>query len=436
MSASASANRLRPSRARVAAALGYLIALGTVPLLPGSSAAQSGAPAAPDAIDEVTQLAEPGAVAGRADAAGRAGTTARQVCQPGAAWLRVRFAQLDLAGTDTVTVTGAAGPGRTYTGRNWPGRAFHTQAFPGDCVTVAGNLSDPASAFRVDAFQAGRKPPGADAVTVAAVGDLCGSSCNQTAPLVSKMNPAALLLAGDIAYGSGTASEYQKNYDPHYGKFKAISYPALGNHDYSTASGGPTYDYFGKNAGTKGQGWYAVDIGDWRFYGLNSNTGMSASSAQVTWLKKDLAANTKPCVGAFWHHPRFSGSDHGDQKGTEPMYKALYDAKADLVIVGHDHNYQRFAPADPTGKRDDANGIVQLLIGTGGRGYYSLNSKTAGPRLVANDKTLGVGQLTLTGADYRADFVPVAGRTFTDTVSGKCHGAQPPTGTFDIQPRG
>ncbi|MEV6521431.1 metallophosphoesterase [Longispora sp. NPDC051575] len=415
-------------RTTLAAALGCALALATVLTVASTSAATGPRPdlaamAAPEPADQTPQLAEPNTVTGRAAVTGAPGAAPRTVCHQGARWLRLRFTELSLRGADSVTVTGTAGGGHTFTAANWPGRAFTTQAFGGDCVQVSPQLTDPGSRFAVDSYQAGATSLTDASVTVAAVGDLCGSSCNQTAALVTAMNPAALILAGDIAYDSGSTSDFNNKYDPYYGKFKSITYPSPGNHEYKTSGASGYFGYFGTRAKPAGLSYYSFDVGDWHFVSLNSNIDMGTSSAQTTWLKNDLAANTKPCTAAYWHHPRFSGSSHGDQTAVNPLYTALYNARADLVVVGHDHNYQRFAPSKPDGTRDDVNGIRQLLIGTGGTGTYSLDSNTAAVREKGDANTFGVGKLTLSATGYKADFVPVAGRTFTDTVSGTCHKA-------------
>ncbi|AGM06144.1 metallophosphoesterase [Amycolatopsis keratiniphila] len=384
-------------------------------------------PAVPEVADQVPQLVEAGVTAGPASVSGGGTSTSadRSVCAPGAHWLRVRFTELSLRGNDSVTLTGSGTGSFTLTSRHWPGKAFHTRAFEGDCVRVSAALTDPASRFAIDAYQAGDRPLAEATTTVAAVGDVCGSSCNQTAPLIKNMNPQALILAGDNAYSSGTLSEYKNNYDPYYGQFKAITYPTPGNHEYNTSGASGYFDYFGARAGERGKGYYSFDVGDWHFVALNSNITRGTGSAQETWLKNDLAASTKPCTAAFFHHPRFSRGSHGDDTSVRPFFQALYDAKADLVVVGHDHNYQRYAPSRPDGTRDDVNGVRELLIGTGGRGYYNFDQSSAAVQEAGNTNTFGVGKLTLSATDYRSDFVPVPGRTFTDTATGKCKKAVP-----------
>ncbi|EME63435.1 metallophosphoesterase [Amycolatopsis decaplanina] len=379
-------------------------------------------PAVPEVADQVPQLAEAGVTGGPASVSGGGTSTmaARSVCAPGAHWLRVRFTELSLHGNDSVTLTGSSAGSFTLTARHWPGKAFHTRAFEGDCVRVSASLADPASRFAIDAYQAGDQPLATATTTVAAVGDVCGSSCNQTAPLIKNMNPQALILAGDNAYSSGTLSEYNNNYNPYYGQFKSITYPTPGNHEYKTSGASGYFDYFGARAGERGKGYYSFDVGDWHFVALNSNIGRGTGSAQETWLKKDLAASTKPCTAAFFHHPRFSRGTHGDDSSVTPFFQALYNAKADLIVVGHDHNYQRYAPSRPDGTRDDVNGVRELLIGTGGRGYYNFDQSSAAVQEAGNTNTFGVGKLTLSATDYRSDFVPVSGRTFTDTATGKC----------------
>ncbi|MEJ2858277.1 MULTISPECIES: metallophosphoesterase [unclassified Saccharothrix] len=416
--------RPRWRRSAVAAATSTLL-VGAVLVAAQPAATGHAAPAAPPEIaDQVPQLPEPGVTAARAEVTASGGATrvatAQQVCAPDAKWLRLRVTQLSLRGNDSVTLTGSTGGTFTLTAAHWPGKAFHTRAFEGDCVRVAPNLTDPGSRFAVDSYQAGTQSLALATSTVAAVGDVCGTSCNQTAPVVKNMNPQALILAGDNAYSSGTLTEYRNNYDPYYGQFKAITYPSPGNHEYNTSGAAGYFDYFGTRAGERGKGYYSFDVGDWHFIALNSNISRTSTSTQVTWLKNDLAANTKPCTAAFWHHPRFSRGDHGDDTSVTPFFQALYDAKADLVVVGHDHNYQRFAPSRPDGTKDTVNGVRQLLIGTGGRGFYNFNQSSAGTQEAGNASTFGVGKLTLSASGYRHDFVPVAGRTYTDTVSGQC----------------
>ncbi|SDY04635.1 Calcineurin-like phosphoesterase [Amycolatopsis xylanica] len=389
-------------------------------------AAQPPAGGAAPEVPEVPQIAEPGVTSTAISPAMAAG----DVCAPGAQWLRLRFTALSLRGSDSITLTGSRAGSFTLTAVNWPGKAFHTRAFEGDCVRVTPHLADPASTYSVDSYQSGTRSLAAATSVVAGVGDVCGSSCNQTASVVKNMSPQALILAGDNAYESGSASDYKNGYDPNYGQFKSIVHPAPGNHEYKTSNASGYFDYFGSAAGERSKGYYSFDVGDWHFVALNSNITRTASSAQVTWLKNDLAASTKPCTAAYWHHPRFSKGDHGDDTSVSPFFEALYNAKADLVVVGHDHNYQRFAPSKPNGARDDANGVRELLIGTGGRGFYDYDKSSAGTQEAGNASTFGVAKLTLTATNYRHDFVPVAGRTYTDTVSGKCHKASTGTAAF------
>ncbi|MCI3934309.1 metallophosphoesterase family protein [Streptomyces sp. AN091965] len=273
-----------------------------------------------------------------------------------------------------------------------------------------------------DGGDAGRDASGA--VTVAVAGDVCGSACDQTAPLITKMNPQALLTAGDNAYDSGSASDYRQRYAPYWGGFNKIVHPSPGNHEYKTSGAKGYFDYFSGNGvtvGERGKGYYSFDVGDWHMVALNSNLGSSADTAQRQWLDKDLSASTKPCTMAYWHHPRFSSGDHGDQSRMSSHYKILTDHKADVVVNGHDHHYERFAPAMADGRKDAANGLRQFVIGTGGRALYSKTSTSKGPSEVFHNRTFGVGQFDLSATGYSFTFRPVDGRTFTDSVSGTCH---------------
>ncbi|MFJ7336375.1 metallophosphoesterase family protein [Streptomyces sp. NPDC101116] len=264
----------------------------------------------------------------------------------------------------------------------------------------------------------------AASIRIAAAGDICGSACNQTASLVSSMSPTAVITAGDNAYDRGKLTEYKGTYDKTWGKFNSIVHPSPGNHEYKTSGAQGYFDYFqskGVTTGDRDKGYYSVDVGDWHLVALNSNINTKAGSPQEKWLRADLSSSTKPCTMAYWHHARFSSGDHGDSAGTAPLLKALTDFKADVAVWGHDHHYERFAPALSDGKKDIANGIRTFVIGTGGRALYSAKSRSAGPSEVFNNNTYGVGQFDLTATGYSFTFKPVAGRTFTDSVSGTCH---------------
>ncbi|MBB5872421.1 hypothetical protein F4553_005855 [Allocatelliglobosispora scoriae] len=381
----------------------------------------------PEPAAQVAQLAEPGTLARHVAVSGAGVAAAPQlVCDRGAHWLRLRFTELALRGSDRLTLTGSAGGSTVLTAKNWPGQAFHTRALRGDCVQVSPAIADPASRFTIDALQSGAQPLAAATVTVAAAGDICGEACNQTDDLVTAMAPTAVITMGDNAYESGTLAEYNANYQPTWGAFKSITYPAPGNHEYQTSGAAGYFDYFNGSgvqngrAGQRGQGYYSFNVGDWHFVALNSNIAMTAGSAQEVWLRNDLTANTKPCTAAYWHHPRFAKGSYGDNTDVLPLFQALYDNQADLVFNGHDHNYVRFAMSRPDGTKDTVNGIRELLIGTGGRALYTTTSPTAATVEVSNNNTYGVGKLTLTATGYTAAFVPVAGRTFTDSVTGTC----------------
>ncbi len=184
------------------------------------------------------------------------------------------------------------------------------------------------------------------------------------------------------------------------------------------------FAYFGSRAGTAHQGWYAYDLGAWRIYGLNSDCahvgGCGPGSPQVTWLRADLAANPRACVAAIWHHPLFSSGVHGGTTSTRPLWDALYEAGADLVLNGHDHDYERFAPQRPDGTADPAHGIREFVVGVGGGGLRSFATIRANSQ-AHKAKVFGVLKLELKTTGYTWRFVPVAGKTWTDSGSASCH---------------
>ncbi|HKQ58858.1 MAG TPA: metallophosphoesterase [Candidatus Eisenbacteria bacterium] len=263
-------------------------------------------------------------------------------------------------------------------------------------------------------------PPGTTVVLVGA-GDIANGSsgAEATARLLDNI-AGTVFTAGDNAYPDGTDSDFSIYYQPTWGRHRARTRPSPGNHDYHTSGATGYYNYFGANAGPAGRGYYSYDIGDWHVISLNSNVSMSAGSAQEQWLRADLSANSKDCIIAYYHHPRFSSGTHGSSTASQPLWQALYEAGAEIVVVGHDHNYQRFAPQTPGGQADPARGIRQFVAGMGGAGHYNFSSPIANTEAYNND-TYGVLKLTLGPGTYSWQFIPVAGGTYTDSGSGTCH---------------
>jgi len=253
-------------------------------------------------------------------------------------------------------------------------------------------------------------------------GDIAGCSSagdEATAALLDTL-PGAVFTAGDNAYEDGTATNFASCYGPSWGRHKARTRPSPGNHEYHTSGASGYYNYFGAAAGDSGKGYYSYELGDWHIISLNSNVSMSAGSPQEQWLRADLAAHTKKCTLAYWHHPRFSSGSHGSSTAPRPLWQALYDFDADVIISGHDHNYQRFAPQTPAGVADPARGMRQFLVGTGGISHYNFSTPIANTEAYNTD-TWGVLKLTLYAQSYTWEFVPVAGMTYTDSGSGDCH---------------
>ena len=270
--------------------------------------------------------------------------------------------------------------------------------------------------------------PGAGAVLVGA-GDI--APCTEdgdaaTAELLATLDGTVFTL-GDNAYENGSPREFRDCYGPTWGSasIKDRTRPTAGNHDYQTRGAAGYFEYFGAAAGDPAEGWYAYDAGAWRIYVLNSNCGeiggCQAGSAQERWLRDDLAANPRDCVAAMWHHPRFSsGAEHGSDPVTTDLWQALQDAGAELVLAGHEHSYERFGPQTAAGEADEQHGLVEFVVGTGGRDLYAFGETQPNSVVRAND-TSGVLRLTLAKDGYAFEFGPVAGSSFSDAGSGRCH---------------
>jgi len=267
----------------------------------------------------------------------------------------------------------------------------------------------------------------ADPVFVGA-GDIasCTSEGDEATANLLDTIPGTVYTTGDNAYESGTATEFANCYTPSWGRHKARTWPTVGNHEYYDPSGNASgyFTYFGAAAGNPQEGYYSHDLGQWHVVALNSMCekvgGCGASSPMVTWLKQDLAANPRTCTLAYFHHPLFtSGSSSGGSSKMKPSWEALYAAGADVVLNGHVHNYERFAPQTPSGVEDRAQGIREFVIGTGGKSLNTLDSNLTNSE-VLDASTYGVLKLTLHPSSYDWEFVPVAGQTFTDVGSESC----------------
>jgi hypothetical protein len=272
----------------------------------------------------------------------------------------------------------------------------------------------------------GQQPATADPVIVGA-GDIADckalSPAAKTANLLAQIDGTVFTL-GDDAYENGTPRQFADCYGPTWGRFKARTRPVVGNHEYGTAFARGYFDYFGAAAGDPTKGYYSYDLGQWHLIVINSNCtqvgGCKAGSPQEQWLRQDLAAHPAPCTVAMWHHPRYSSGEHGDDRSLRDIWQALYDANADVVLSGHDHDYERFGPQDADSRSDPARGIRQFVVGTGGRELYKWEHEDPDSE-VKNNETFGVLKMTLHDGGYDWEFIPVEGQTFTDKGSAKCH---------------
>jgi hypothetical protein len=239
---------------------------------------------------------------------------------------------------------------------------------------------------------------------------------------------------GDNAYPKGTDADFAECYEPSWGLFKARTLPSPGNHDYETAGASGYFDYFGTAAGDPDKGYYSYDLGSWHVISLNSNcsslAGCDPGSPQELWLKADLAAHSNACTLAYWHHPRFSSGIHGDQAFVASFWDDLYQAGADVVLNGHDHVYERFAPLNPSGQTDPAQGIRQFTVGTGGAEFTEFGRINPASEVQIAGVN-GVLKMKLHPDGYNWQFVTAPTGRKADTGSASCHGALsgPPTDT-------
>jgi len=232
----------------------------------------------------------------------------------------------------------------------------------------------------------------------------------------------AFLALGDLQYDTGGNNAFKRSYDPSFGRVFSITKPAPGNHEYGTKGASGYFRYFGAAAGDPTKGYYSFDIGQWHIVALNSNCGAvscDAGSAQEQWLRADLAAHPTLCSLVYWHHPLYSSGQHGINKKMVPLFQAAYDGGVDVALVGHDHDYERFALQDAAGQADP-NGVREFVVGTGGRNHYHLGKARRNSE-ARNFNTFGILALTLHPGSYDWNFVPEPGGEFTDSGSQPCH---------------
>jgi len=265
----------------------------------------------------------------------------------------------------------------------------------------------------------------ADGLVLLAAGDIarCNSLGDEATAAQLDQRFGSVLTLGDNAYNDGTAADFRNCYDPNWGRHKARTRPASGNHEYHTPGAAGYFEYFGEAAGDPGAGWYSYDLGAWHIVVLNSNCaeigGCTRSSAQGLWLEADLAANPRTCTLAAWHHPRYSsGSSHRSSTATRDLYDILHGHGADVILTGHDHDYERFAPQDAFGGADPT-GPTQFVVGTGGGDLRSMGSLVPNS-LTSAGNLYGVLELTLHDASYDWQFLPTPGYTYTDSGSASC----------------
>jgi hypothetical protein len=264
--------------------------------------------------------------------------------------------------------------------------------------------------------------------TLIAAGDIAqcgrsgfhGSGAEATASFIESL-PGTVLALGDLAYPDGTERDFLVCYEPTWGRFKDRTRPTSGNHEHHTANAAPYYAYWADRAGAVGEGFYSFELGPWHIVALNSNIlDGPLASKQEEWLAADLEAHPTPCTLAFFHHPRFSSGGHGSNTRLSPLWGILYRQGVDVVLNGHDHDYERFAPQDLDGRRDPRKGIREFVVGTGGAGptpflWIRPNSE------VRITGVYGVLRMTLLADRYKWEFLSAPDSRVLDSGTGECH---------------
>jgi acid phosphatase type 7 len=296
--------------------------------------------------------------------------------------------------------------------------------------------AQPAAPVKAAEAPTAQEPAANNTYVLVGAGDIASckypEGAEATAKLIEKI-PGAVFAAGDLAYEHGSAAEFKNCYGATWGKFKDRTRPALGNHEYVDPGAAAYFQYWGEQAGEAGKGYYSYDLGVWHIVVLNTNCtapglrGCGKGSPQELWLHDDLKAHPNSCVVAYGHHALYSSGifrKHAVHAELRQLWIDLYEAHADLMLVGHEHSYERFAPQDPDGKLDFTHGIREIVAGTGGRSHDPLGFAIPNSE-VRNADTFGVLKVTLSPHAYAWEFIPVPGGTFRDSGAGVCHNQAP-----------
>jgi acid phosphatase type 7 len=296
------------------------------------------------------------------------------------------------------------------------------------CLTVAAGFFLVACGGGGDTPTEPPPPLPAEVILVAGNIATCGTTNDEATAAVLDTLQGTIFTLGDNVFPDGSQTAYANCYEPSWGRHKARTYAALGNHEYSSGNANPSFDYFGSRAGPRGLGYYSLDLGNWHIIVLDVNDSTVRQNkpfegtAQEKWLQADLASTSKSCTLALWHNPRFFSSDTvgwNSNAFVTGLWQKLYDAKVDVVLNGQQHDYERFPPMTPTGSPDGTKGIREFNVGTGGESTETMVSIAQYSE--ARSDAFGILKLTLEAGGYSWEFVPVVPGQFSDTGSGKCH---------------
>ncbi|WNG42677.1 alkaline phosphatase [Archangium minus] len=256
---------------------------------------------------------------------------------------------------------------------------------------------------------------------VVGAGDIasCDSDRDEATAAMLDGIAGTVVTFGDNAYPDGTAEDFERCYAPSWGRHKHRTRPTPGNHEYHSAKAGPYFDYFGEAAGEKGKGYYSYNLGAWHVVALNSELPEEGLREQERWLREDLKAHPARCTLAYMHRPLFSSGLGRDNSVVKGAWEALYEAGADVVLAGHDHFYERFAPQTPEGVADAERGLREFVVGTGGKDPYVFGPILANSEVRFAD-TFGLMKLTLEDGAYTWEFIQVGGSVL-DQGRGTCH---------------